>query len=192
MSVDAELVQGIRECIESLRKMTEILGVCSRELDEATRKMASLAWKVEPLQVCLADAAKMLSLSPAHVRGLVTKGELDATGKVRSLRITVESIHAYMARQARENNPTASRIFDSPFGEKARSRRARMRYGDFKKAEPKTSSDDYGFGHDGPFKCPECGRGFDTERGLKSHKNHPGIFHKTRGSGPNGKPGGLF
>jgi Helix-turn-helix domain len=140
MSVDGDFVQAIRECTEGLRKITELIGVCTRELDEATRRIASLPWKMEPLQVTLADAAKMLSLSKHSVRDLVTKGELEATGKYTGLRVTVECIHAYIARETRANNPAASRVFDSPFGEKARTRRARMRYETYKESAPTTNS----------------------------------------------------
>lgn len=179
MSVDTEFVQAIRECTESLRKITDVMGAILRELDEATRRMASLPWKVEPVQVTLADAASMLSLRPSSVRGLVAKGELEVTGKARGLRVTVESIHAYTTREARSGKSGTSSTLKNPFSVPTLKRGTRARSNLPKPPETNSAASIFRT-WDGPFKCEGCGLGFDSERGLKSHKHQCRGKHELR------------
>jgi len=57
---------------------------------------------VEPLQVSITKAGRLLDYSTRHIRRLLISGELESVSRGRGLRITVASIRAFQQRHLNE------------------------------------------------------------------------------------------
>jgi hypothetical protein len=57
---------------------------------------------VEPLQVSINKASRLLDYSTRHIRRLLDTHELESVGQGRSLRITMASIRAFQERHLNE------------------------------------------------------------------------------------------
>ena len=54
--------------------------------------------RLEPLQVTIDEAARLLAYDSRTIRRLITRGEIDAVGEGRMRRVPVQSLRDYLQR----------------------------------------------------------------------------------------------
>lgn len=66
--------------------------------DDLHRALAEGRERLEPLQVTITEAARLLAYDARTIRRLITRGELSAVGEGRLRRIPVQSLRDYQQR----------------------------------------------------------------------------------------------
>lgn len=66
--------------------------------DDLSRALAEGRERLEPFQVTITEAARLLAYDARTIRRLITRGELSAVGEGRLRRIPVQSLRDYQQR----------------------------------------------------------------------------------------------